>query len=211
MKVSLAFLVLVSTVVAADAQVLTAVPPVAGESLDNEFDSRTPEVGQSIQEHPAIGTDRVPAGNPLWGIPLKGLTATRERPIFSPSRRPPPPAPIRPIAALDTNVGAKREPDRPRLKLVGTVIGEKESIAVFLDETTKDALRLKPGETRDGWMLQSVRGREATFQKDQQIVVLTLPQPGSEQSTAIPPLPERPLPPIARPVTPAERAMRRTH
>jgi hypothetical protein len=211
MKVSLAFLVLVSTVLAADAQVLTAVPPVAGDSLDNESNSRSPELGQRIQERPASDTDRVAAGNPLWGIPLKGLTATRERPIFSPSRRPPPPAPVGPIAALTTNVGAKREPDTPRLKLVGTVIGEKESIGVFLVQTTKDAIRLKPGEEHDGWTLQSVHGREATFQKDQQTVVLTLPLPGSEQSAAIPPPPERPLPPIVRPVTPTERALRRGH
>jgi hypothetical protein len=205
MKVSLAFLVLVCTVLAADAQVLTAVPPVAGESLDNELDSRSPEIGQSIQEHPASGTDRVPAGNPLWGIPLKGLTATRERPIFSPSRRPPPPAPIGPIAALGNNAGAKREPDRPQLKLVGTVIGEKESIGVFLNQTTKDAIRLKPGEKHEGWTLESVHGREATFQKNQQTVVLTLPPPGSEQSAAIPPPAEQPVPPAGRQVSPAGR------
>jgi hypothetical protein len=218
MKASLALLVLVSTVLAADAQVLTAVPPVAGDSLDNGFDSRSPELGQRIQEHPATETDRVPAGNPLWGIPLKGLTATRERPIFSPSRRPPPPAPIGPIAGLSASVGAKREPDRPRLKLVGTVIGEKESIGVFLDQTTKDAIRLKPGEKHEGWTLQSVHGREATLQKDQQSVVLTLPLPGSEQAAATSPPAERPaLPagrqvlPAGRQLLPAERLMRRDH
>ena len=31
----------------------------------------------------------VPSANPLWTIPLSSLTATRERPLFSPSRRPP--------------------------------------------------------------------------------------------------------------------------
>ena len=33
--------------------------------------------------------DRQPSGNPLWAIPLRALTVTRDRPIFSPSRRPP--------------------------------------------------------------------------------------------------------------------------
>jgi hypothetical protein len=192
MTVPLALLVLISTLLAADAQVLTAVPPVAADSLDNEFNVRPPELGPRIQERPATGTDRAPAGNPLWGIPLKELTATRERPIFSPSRRPPPPASIGPIAAPITNVGAKREPDRPRLILVGTVIGEKESIGVFLDQTTKNAVRLKTGQQHEGWVLQSIQGRDATFQKDQQIVVLTLPQPGAEQTAAIPPPAERP-------------------
>src|SRR3954451_20914176 len=30
-----------------------------------------------------------PSGNPLWAVPLSSLTATRERPIFLPSRRAP--------------------------------------------------------------------------------------------------------------------------
>ena len=32
-----------------------------------------------------------PSSNPLWAIPLSKLTATRERPIFLPSRRAPSP------------------------------------------------------------------------------------------------------------------------
>src|SRR4051794_9583272 len=32
-----------------------------------------------------------PSGNPLWAIPLKSLSFTRERPLFTPSRRPPAP------------------------------------------------------------------------------------------------------------------------
>ena len=39
------------------------------------------------------GAPAPPMGNPLWGISLNALTATRERPIFSPSRRPPAPTP----------------------------------------------------------------------------------------------------------------------
>src|ERR1700721_2394532 len=30
-------------------------------------------------------------GNPLWAVPFSSLTVTRERPLFSASRRPPPP------------------------------------------------------------------------------------------------------------------------
>jgi hypothetical protein len=32
-----------------------------------------------------------PSGNPLWAVPIKDLSQTRDRPIFTPSRRPPPP------------------------------------------------------------------------------------------------------------------------
>lgn len=41
---------------------------------------------------PAAEPGRELPANPLWAIPLKQLSNTRERPIFSPSRRPPAPA-----------------------------------------------------------------------------------------------------------------------
>ncbi|HKS60528.1 MAG TPA: hypothetical protein VJT13_02445, partial [Xanthobacteraceae bacterium] len=39
-----------------------------------------------------------PSGNPLWAIPLSSLNATRERPLFLPSRRAPAPAVAGPVA-----------------------------------------------------------------------------------------------------------------
>ena len=71
--------------------------------------------------------------------------------------------------------------------MIGTVIGENDSIAVFVDEATKNAVRLRTGDAHKGWMLQSVRGREATLEKDRESVLLSLPQPGAEQTASIPP------------------------
>jgi general secretion pathway protein N len=135
-------------------------------------------------------------GNPLWAVPLKSLTATRERPIFLPSRRAfapaiagPPPAPAAPP------VGPK-EPDRPRLALVGAVVGEAEGIAVFLDQTNQAIVRLRTGENHSGWILRSVRGREATLQKDRETVLLALPAPTDPTVfPGIPGLPGLPPPP----------------
>jgi general secretion pathway protein N len=127
----------------------------------------------------------VPAGaqsaNPLWAIPLSALSGTRERPIFSSSRRPPPPA-VAPATAPKLIAAPKpREPERPQLSLVGTVASGDEGIGIFLDQSTKAALRLKVGENYQGWKLQSVQGREVILEKDQQGVVLALPQPGAPQ------------------------------
>src|SRR5262245_45248029 len=70
--------------------------------------------------------DQFRGGNPLWAISLKGLSATHERPIFSPSRRPPPSA----VAVTSYVQPAKpQEPERPQLSLVGTVAG-KESFGI---------------------------------------------------------------------------------
>jgi len=124
------------------------------------------------------------AGNPLWVIPLESLSATRERPIFSPSRRPPPP----PVLAAASAAPAKppppkpAEPDHPLLSPVGTIVGGGENIAVFLDQATKDVVRLKIGEGHDGWILRSVRGREASFEKDHQTATLALPPHGGESA-----------------------------
>jgi hypothetical protein len=118
--------------------------------------------------------------NPLWEIPLLKLSTTRERPIFSPSRRPPPVV----IAAPPTPPAPPPSPklprvERPQLSLVGTVSGDDERFGIFVDQTTKAALRLRIGEDYQGWKLRAVQGREVTLEYEQQSAILTLPQPGT--------------------------------
>jgi hypothetical protein len=128
--------------------------------------------------HPA------PSGNPLWAVPLKQLSATRERPIFSPSRRPPqpavaaapyvpPPAPPKPI-----------ELPRPQLSLVGTISGEAAGFGIFMEQVGDKVLRLKTGENHKGWTLLEVRARQIVLQKDNETITLSLPAPGNIQTTA---------------------------
>lgn len=112
------------------------------------------------------------AANPLWAIPLTSLTATRERPIFSPSRHPLPatePLPIQSNSLPFSN--------RPPLTLIGIIAGNDDGVAILLDGPTKDAVRLKVGESHLGWMLKSLKGREATLQKEQTTAILELPLP----------------------------------
>jgi general secretion pathway protein N len=115
-----------------------------------------------------------PSGNPLWAIPLKDLSATRDRPIFSPSRRPPAPAvvagPYKPPP-----VAKPAEPDTPQLSLVGTIAGGKESFGIFLDRLANTVLRLRTGEQHKGWTLREVRGRETVLEKGDKTATLALP------------------------------------
>ena len=130
-------------------------------------------------DQPSPAPERARSANPLWAIPLATLSSTRERPIFSPSRRPPPP----PVAAVPVAQPPPPPPkparvERPQLSLVGTIVADDDqSFGIFLDQTTRASLRLKIGEDHLGWKLRSVHGREATFERDQQITILSIPQP----------------------------------
>jgi general secretion pathway protein N len=118
-------------------------------------------------------------GNPLWSVPLSALTLTRERPLFSASRRPPPPVVAPPPVAVvrpPPPPPRPREPEKPRLSLVGTVGGE-DGIAVFVDQTNQAIVRLRTGEGHQGWILRTVGGREVTLQNDRDTAVLALPKP----------------------------------
>ncbi len=127
-----------------------------------------------------IAKPPVPAGNPLWALPLEQLSVTRERPIFSPSRLPPPPV----TPALVTPAAVRqpvkpREPERPALSLVGTIVGANDQIAVFLETATQNIVRLRVGEDHQGWVLHLVKAREVTLVKDgEQAVVLEILPPG---------------------------------
>jgi len=138
------------------------------------------------------------SANPLWAIPLRTLTATRERPLFSPSRRAP-----KPVVA---NVPAIPRPQPPRpviaehpnLILVGTVTGETRPIAVFIDKATRGTVRLRTGENYKGWTLRSVEAKSVTLRKGNTTETLALPRPtataGSKPVvTALPPAPPPPL------------------
>jgi general secretion pathway protein N len=139
---------------------------------------------RAVPRPPAFDLDRLPApsapavvpGNPLWAVPLSALTATRERPLFSASRRPPaPPTAAAPAVQVRAPPPPRAtEPPRPRMSLVGTVAGA-EGIAVFVDQATQTVIRLRTGEGHEGWVLRSVGAREVTLQNDHYTAILALP------------------------------------
>src|SRR5215475_9443969 len=140
-----------------------------------------PSLGDPIS---AKVSDDYPRGNPLWSIPVKTLTATPDRPIFSPSRRPPPAPVIAAPQIAPPPVSKPAEPERPPLTLVGTVSGEQEAFGIFLDQAANKIVRLRLGDDHQGWILRQVRGREVMLQKDGETVFLALPPPGSKPAVA---------------------------
>ena len=170
-----------------------AAPLAVTSPLDTEpFDNANVGSGQintANKQMKAELTDREPplTGNPFWAIPLATLSETRERPLFTPSRRAPPPVSARIAASPQPRPVRKPvEPERPRLTLVGTVVGSTEGFGLFIDSGTKDVIRLKTGASYQGWTLRSVREREAILEKDHLDITLSLPRPDSKLPAASP-------------------------
>jgi len=153
-------------------------------------------------------------GNPLWAIPLSDLSETQARPLFSPSRRPPsPPVVAAPATPANSGSPSKREPDHPLLTIVGTVVSASDGIGLFIDQATNEVIRIHTGQDHQGWVLRSVHGREASFEKNERTSTLALPAPGetpaaapSLAGTARPVQPTLPSPATTASVPPAAPA-----
>ena len=186
---------------------LSAQPKAATSSLDVLPADRASDASDSVDvgglkplapppnREPAKA---LPSGNPLWSVPLSALTATAARPLFSASRRPPQRAvvglPAEPAAPPPS---APAEPERPALALIGAVVGDGDAIAVFLDRMTQKAVRLRQGDTHEGWQLSVVQGREVTFRKAGRSEVLVLQRPEAAAAPSAVGLPAMPPQPVA--------------
>jgi len=121
--------------------------------------------------------DRAQPGNPLSVISLANLSTTRDRPVFSPSRRPLLPVASAPIVSPQEKAP---EPKKPQFVLIGTIAGDKQSFGIFLDRVANTVLKLKPKEEHQGWILREVRSRATVLEKDDKTATLTLPAPSPE-------------------------------
>jgi general secretion pathway protein N len=111
------------------------------------------------------------------------LSMTRDRPIFSPSRRPPTIA-APPVMARPVEPAKPAAPENPPLILVGTVAGEDSGIAVFVEQASENTVRLRINESHQGWTLSSILGREVTLLKGRKSSVLALAPPGGTSEPA---------------------------
>ena len=169
--------------------------------VTDPFGDRKASPGMTPELRPAAPgirrpQERPPSGNPLWAIPLSLLSVTRDRPIFSPSRRPPPPAVANvPYVEPAPPPPPPPGPNRPPFSLVGTVSHDREEgIGVFLDQATNNIVRLRPGEGHAGWILRAVRVREVIVQNGRLTETLSLPPPGIQAAVPQPGVPQLAVP-----------------
>jgi hypothetical protein len=170
---------LLSTATSLFAVSAIALSAFAAISANDVPDDATSRPSIDVELHPTKPTptkpERTTFGNPLWGIPLGSLSVTRERPIFSASRRGPAVAVSVPRSEPVKPIVRPPEPEHLNLTLVGTVVSEAESIGVFLDQSTHIFIRLRAGEEHSGWIVRSIKARKASLEKNSRTETLSLP------------------------------------
>jgi hypothetical protein len=98
---------------------------------------------------PALAEDQRPSALP-W-LQLKDLTATRERPLFAPTRRRPPPPQTRVVT-----VAPEHPPEKtPKMVLTGIIERQSETIVVLRDVATSESISLRSGESVGPWRVQA--------------------------------------------------------
>jgi hypothetical protein len=178
-KVALFLVVLGATPVMAGSRDVPEGKPEADQTntqvLEQAAVDRTKDVDAAGM---ADGAATVAGGNPLWTISLSALTVTRDRPLFSASRRPfvlASPASPAPEAAPPP--AASPPVERPQLSLVGTIVGSRSSVALLKDSGSEALLRLRVGQENSGWQVRGINIHSATVEKDGHSIVLDLPKP----------------------------------
>ena len=140
----------------------------------------------------AAGAQTPPSPAPARSLampPLDELRATRERPLFSPSRRPD----VEPAAAPPA-APVEESPDTLPFELTGVVLGSETAIAILRNRDTQETVQLRRGETLEDWSLEEVAPRHVVLrQEDRQVRLELVPAKAAEASAAAPP-----APPMAR-------------
>ncbi|MCB2099956.1 MAG: hypothetical protein KDE22_03745 [Rhodobacterales bacterium] len=123
------------------------------------------------------------------------------RPVFSPTRRPPEPKPEPPVPVAKA-APAEPEIETGQYRLIGVIIDEGGSIALVKDKRSPDMLRVSVGDTLAGWTVEKVEADSITLRQDDVVDQVLLrdnivsPNDRRQAQGANPP---RPNPPRANP------------
>lgn len=109
-----------------------------------------------------------PAPRAVEFPPLEELQATRERPLFSPNRRPP-------AAEAETEAPPPIvESSSLPFELTGVALGSDVRVAILRNKSSNEEARLKEGEKLDAWTIEIVTDRYVVLRGDGKRVRLWL-------------------------------------
>jgi hypothetical protein len=100
--------------------------------------------------------------------PLESLQATRERPLFSPTRRPDP------VEAPPVDGSPEEAVDAMPFELIGVAVGPDIRVAVIRHRATSEIARLQEGDQVDAWKLEAIAPRYVVLRGETRRVRLRL-------------------------------------
>jgi general secretion pathway protein N len=119
--------------------------------------------GPQTETHSAVASPV----NPLSAQPLDRMSSTRDRPLFSPTRRPPAPPPI--VAAAPPP-----PPPAPDVALLGVVMDGDEARAVVRAGPAAKILRVGIGDDIGGWKVGQIEARQLVLLLDGRTATFTM-------------------------------------
>jgi len=173
----------------------------AAAALTAAIDGSAPAQWSAAHDASIQAPRDVVRDNPAVPAPLDRLSATRERPLFSPTRRPPA-APAPPSV-----IGAERVPlaPPPTVALIGIVLNAEGAQALVRAGPADRPVRLRRGDEIGGWKVTEIDRRQLVLSLDGRSVTVTLFTPGRVKRIASgdagiprPPIPQSDDQPRAR-------------
>jgi hypothetical protein len=125
---------------------------VLGSTLTRVHAQTQPQTQTKVQTQVQAHVPTTSPKSPLAAYPLDRLSATRERRLFSPSRRPPAP----PSASI---IAAPPPPPPPNLILFGTIIDADDARAVVGVGNADKTRRVRIGDDIGGWKVTQIEER----------------------------------------------------
>jgi hypothetical protein len=126
----------------------------------------------------AVAAQTRPANAPVRSFslpPLEELQATRERPLFSPRRRPN----VEAAGEMESSP-VEENPEFLPFELTGVVMGADVAIAILRNRDTQETVHLRQGEALDAWSLEEIAPRHVVLRQDDRQVRLELFLPHPE-------------------------------
>ena len=127
-----------------------------------------PALAQSQAAAQRAGAPPVGIANPLAAHSLERLSATRERPLFAPTRRPPAPPPA-PMASPPPP-----PPPPPNLALFGVIMDSEEARAIVRTGTGSEIRRVRIGDDIGGWKVTQIEGRRLVLSLDGRMATFSM-------------------------------------
>ncbi len=127
-----------------------------------------------------------PRPTPFPWLTLDLLSATRDRPLFSPDRRGVEPEPVvveeEPEPEPEPEVVEETDAAPPQVRLAGVVISGTLRIAMLHDEVEDEVVRLREGQSFSDWTLIAVAPRSVVFRHGTQEHTVVLSAESAEDA-----------------------------